>query len=315
MHLKWGQHKPYGLQGAASALPQPVAFHVTSTTRSAWKGRPPSARGRRGKDRLHIRYAGVEKHGFLLFGAWGVLSKSTQVCALLSSFPAEAGVQEQQRGSRGWWAEVCARALRLMNWKRYYRSQYSLMGNLSPHMLHNFHIIEPTRNCLINKASRKPSKSRRVKKHALACQLILCTLKSWTGLSTSCWATSSVSLGGVSVVSWGLTVCVCIHHFHLHASLVTSCMTGAVAWSAWISLIMTTTSFGHISSVQKDWNFFCIGVVSWTSCDCFIGKIKSEGMRHACTLPWEENSFFKYRCTFIDPFLCLSQSMVNTPEF
>lgn len=50
------------------------------------------------------------------------------------------------------------------------------MGNLSPHMLHNFHIIERTRNCLINKASRKPSKSRRVKRHALVCQLILCML-------------------------------------------------------------------------------------------------------------------------------------------
>lgn len=37
------------------------------------------------------------------------------------------------------------------------------MGNLPPHMLRNFYVIEPTRDCLINKDSRKPSKSRRMK--------------------------------------------------------------------------------------------------------------------------------------------------------
>lgn len=139
------------------------------------------------------------------------------------------------------------------------------MGNLSPHMLHNFHIIEPTRNCLINKASRKPSNSRRVKRHALVCQLILCMLKplgfpvlnrAFHFLLGDIFSFSRRSFCGQLGA-----VCVCIHHVHLHASLVTSCATGAVARSAWISLIMTTSSFGHIFSVQKDWRFF----LHWTS--------------------------------------------------
>lgn len=43
------------------------------------------------------------------------------------------------------------------------------MGNLPPHTLHHFYIIEPTRDCLINKDSRKPSKSRQVKRTACLC--------------------------------------------------------------------------------------------------------------------------------------------------
>lgn len=116
---KRGRPKPYVLQGAASVLPQSIAFHLNSPTRSVWKSRPPSARGRRGKDELHIGYIGVENHGFLLFRAWGVLSKAMQVGAPLSSFPVEASVQEQQCGSCGRQAELCARALQLMNWKHY----------------------------------------------------------------------------------------------------------------------------------------------------------------------------------------------------
>lgn len=117
VHLKWGQHNPPILQGAAAALPEPIAFHLTSTTRSAWKGTPPSARGRRGKDKLCAGYVGMENRGFLLFRARGVLSEPVQVGAALSSFPLAGSAQEQQWGSRGRPAELCARALRLMNWK------------------------------------------------------------------------------------------------------------------------------------------------------------------------------------------------------
>ena len=51
------------------------------------------------------------------------------------------------------------------------------MGNLSLHMLHNFYIVEPTSNCVINKATKKSSSSSRVKRRALVYQLILWMLK------------------------------------------------------------------------------------------------------------------------------------------
>lgn len=107
------------------------------------------------------------------------------------------------------------------------------------------------------------------------------------GLLASCWVTSSVSVEGASVASWALKVCVYICHAHLHASLATNCITGAVVGSIWISLIMTTTSFGHVFCLEWLKIFFCTGVVSWHSCDYFIDKIKTKGMRHAYPLLWE----------------------------
>lgn len=198
------------------------------------------------------------------------------------------------------------------------------MGNLSPHMLHNFYIIEPTRNCLINKASRKPSKSRRVKRRVLVCQLILWMLNPlrFPVLSSAfhfLLGDIFSSLGGISVVSWQQQR-VYVHQFHLHAPLVTSCITGGVAGSAWISLMMTTTSIVRILSFRRTEDFF----LYWSSLltKLWLFYRKDEIWRHkTClhspmrALAWEENCIFKFRCTFIDPFLCLSQSIVNMPEF
>lgn len=127
------------------------------------------------------------------------------------------------------------------------------MGNLSPHMLHNFYIIEPTRNCLINKDSRKPSESRWAESCKLVCGLILYTLKSLR-------FPFHILLGNIFSFSrrnfWGclvLTICVYVRGFCLHAYSVPSGIIEAVAWSVWISVI--TTSVGYVLSVQKDWRF------------------------------------------------------------
>lgn len=129
--------------------------------------------------------------------------------------------------------------------------------------------------------------------------------------------TSSASVAGPSVASWALEECVYI--CHLDASLVTNCITGAVCWG---NLDLTNNDhniiWARIFCLEWLKAFFCIGVFSWTSCDCFTGKNKTEGMRHACPLLWElqheKKTHFKFWCTLIDPFLCFSPSMVNIPE-
>lgn len=167
------------------------------------------------------------------------------------------------------------------------------MGNLSPHMLRNFYIIEPTRNCLINKTSRKPSNSRRVKRHALVCRLILCMLKPlrFPVLSRA----FHFSLGDIFSFS-RRSFCgqlgansVCLHlplsspRFPCDQLHYRSCCSVNLDLTSNDHKIIWTCIF--CSEGLKI--FFCIGVVSWPSCDYFIGKTKPEGTRHACTPPWE----------------------------
>lgn len=95
--------------------------------------------------------------------------------------------------------------------------------------------------------------------------------------------TSSASIGWASVSSWAREECVYICHTHLHASLVTNCITGAVC-----SGNLDLTNYDHniiwacIFCLEWLKIFSCAGMVSRPSCDYFIGKIKTEGMRHVC---------------------------------
>lgn len=152
-------------------------------------------------------------------------------------------------------------------------------------------IIEPTRNCLINKANRKHSNTW-VKRCIFllinfVCAQVFHAFCSAKGFRLLVGVTSSASVRGPSVPSWAPEEGVYICHVHLHAFFVTNCITGAV----WGNLDLTNNDHKIIWACIfcLEWLkvFFCIGVVSWPSCDYFRGKIKTEGMRHACPLLWE----------------------------
>lgn len=155
------------------------------------------------------------------------------------------------------------------------------MGNLSPHMLHYFCIIEPTRNSLINKASRKSSNSTRVKRQALVCWLILCVPKPlrFPVLNRA----FHFLLGNIFIFS-RRSFCgqLGANSVWLHPPLPPALQ------ELLLSQLGSLTNNDH----SIIWTcVFCsglkifFGVVFWPSCDWLIEKIKSEGTRHACTLP------------------------------
>lgn len=152
--LKRGQDKSYILQGAEHV---PLTFHLISMPWSVGKGRS--------------CWKGKHKHpiGFMAVKKQGMNRSFSNLPGGLSSSGRPVHTK-QQRGSWAQWGELCTGALWLMSWKlSELKANTSLMGNLPPPMLHHFYIIEPTRDCLINKDSRKPSKSRQVKCTACLC--------------------------------------------------------------------------------------------------------------------------------------------------
>lgn len=181
-----------------------------------------------------------------------------------------------------------------------------------------FIIIESTRSCLINKANGKHS-NKWVKRHAL---LLLINFVRAQVSQAFC---SEMALGFLL----GDIFSFCKRSFCgqlgtrrrcLHLPRSSSCFPYDQLHYRSCLLDLTNNDhniiWAHIFSLKWLKGFFCIGVVSWPSCDYFIGK--NQNWRHETCLPspvrtlaWEENCIFKFWCTLINPFLCFSQSMVN----
>lgn len=133
----------------------------------------------------------------------------------------------------------------------------------------------------------------RVKRHVLVCWLILCMLKS---LRFSVLQRAFGFLMGDNFSFCRRSFCgqLSTKNLRLHLPCSSSCFPCDQLHyrsCCWDNLDLTSNDhnimWACIFCLEWLKIFFCTGVVSWPSCDYFIGKIQTEGMRHAYPLLWE----------------------------